>query len=69
MTMRTAAVLTDPAYTVPSVPDAQPGGVAWLRASVVRFSEGGAHERRRALAVAELARIDPRTLLDRKSVV
>ncbi|MYS83890.1 hypothetical protein GTZ85_27605 [Streptomyces sp. SID5474] len=65
--MRTAAVLTNPAYTVPSVPDAPPGGVAWLRASVARFSEGGPHERRRALAMAELARIDPRTLLERAS--
>ena len=50
-------VLTDPAYDVPGVPDA-PAGVAWLRASVPRFSTGATHERRRALAVAELAKLD-----------
>ncbi|HVV21642.1 MAG TPA: oxidoreductase [Pseudonocardiaceae bacterium] len=46
-------VLADPAYTVPG-----PGGVAWLRASVARFCDGPTHERRRALAVAELAAVD-----------
>ncbi|WP_202511685.1 hypothetical protein [Streptomyces sp. SID3343] len=56
------SVLTDPAYVVPAVPDAPLGGVAWLRASVVRFSRDEAHRRRRRLAVAELARIDPADL-------
>ncbi|WP_054811965.1 isocitrate lyase/PEP mutase family protein [Nocardia arizonensis] len=42
---------------VPAVPDAA-HGVAWLRANVVRFSEGAAHTRRRALVEAELSRID-----------
>ena len=56
------AVLTDPEFLVPSVPDAPPGGVAWLRASVARFSSGAAHRRRRALAVAELENVDPEVL-------
>jgi cytochrome P450 len=37
-------------------------GIAWLRAHVARFSTGGVHERRRALAVAELDRMDPLSL-------
>jgi hypothetical protein len=36
--------------------------VAWLRAMVARFSSGPDHQRRRALAVAELAKIDPTAL-------
>jgi cytochrome P450 len=45
---------------VPPVPTDVPlGGVAWLRASVARFSNGADHARRRALAVDLLARIDP----------
>jgi 2-methylisocitrate lyase-like PEP mutase family enzyme len=52
-----ANILTDAAYTVPAVPPASTG-VAWLRASVVRFSEGEAHSRRRAIVEAELARVD-----------
>jgi hypothetical protein len=54
-------VLTDPEYLVPSSPYA-PTGVAWLRSSVARFSNGAAHDRRRALAVAALAAIDPESL-------
>lgn len=54
-------MLTDPSYLVPS-PPYSPGGVAWLRASVARFSNGATHERRRALAVTELAAIDPEAL-------
>ncbi|MFC3435321.1 hypothetical protein [Nocardia seriolae] len=46
---------------VPSVPDADQG-VAWLRAHVVRFSEGETHTRRRAIVERELAAIDPATL-------
>lgn len=60
-----SSVLTDPRYTVPAVPDASEG-VAWLRASVVRFSDGPAHERRRALVVAELAAVDPRALAEHR---
>jgi hypothetical protein len=47
------AVLTSPAFIVPPVPAAATG-VAWLRASVARFSSAGEHERRRALAIALL---------------
>lgn len=36
--------------------------VAWLRAMVARFSSGADHQRRRALVVAELAKIDPAAL-------
>ncbi len=54
------AVLADPAALVPEAPAAEePGGLAWLRATVSRFSNGEAHRRRRALACGELARIDP----------
>jgi cytochrome P450 len=50
------AVLHDPAFVVPPVPPAS-SGVAWLRATVGRFSEGESHERRRALSVAALGTI------------
>ncbi len=56
--MLSSDALTDPAYTVPSVPPAD-HGVAWLRASVARFSSGADHARRRALAVDALATVDP----------
>lgn len=65
--MTSHAVLTDPAFVVPPVPEASPGGVAWLRASVARFSSGATHQRRRALAVAELATVDPDALRLRAS--
>ncbi len=47
----------DPTYTVPPVEPAA-SGVAWLRATVVRFSEGSDRARRRAIVEAELARVD-----------
>ena len=47
------AVLNDPAFVVPPVPLGS-AGVAWLRASVGRFSSGEAYERRRALSIAIL---------------
>ncbi|MFK3984283.1 hypothetical protein ACI2K4_28410 [Micromonospora sp. NPDC050397] len=47
------AVLGDRGFVVPPVPPARVG-VAWLRATVGRFSNGEAHERRRALSVAIL---------------
>jgi hypothetical protein len=56
------AVLRDPAYTVPPVPDAGSLGVAWLRAQVARFSGGAVHERRRGHVLHELARVDPAAL-------
>jgi cytochrome P450 len=46
-------VLTDPAFMVPAVPPAS-AGVAWLRATVARFSSGTVHDRRRALVTALL---------------
>ncbi|SHN47711.1 hypothetical protein [Cryptosporangium aurantiacum] len=56
-----ASVLTDPAFVVPPVPPAT-GGVAWLRATVARFSTGEDHARRRALAVGMLAAVPPDSL-------
>lgn len=59
-----AALLEDPTWVVPRVaaPAAGARGLAWLRAHVVRFSEGPDHARRRALVDAVLARVDPSTL-------
>ncbi|MGY0061148.1 isocitrate lyase/phosphoenolpyruvate mutase family protein [Streptomyces sp. LZ34] len=63
------AALADPAL-VPELP-ASAGGpaggpagasVAWLRATVARFSSGEPHRRRRALVEAELARLEPAAL-------
>jgi hypothetical protein len=62
MSSTSSTVLTDPNYVVPSAPDPGAGGVAWLRASVVRFSSGETHRRRRAMVVAELAAVDPEAL-------
>lgn len=54
------AVLADPAFIVPPVPRVEsPVGIAWLRSHVGRFSSGPEHERRRALAVAEIERLEP----------
>ncbi|GAB2581671.1 hypothetical protein GCM10027168_12990 [Streptomyces capparidis] len=56
--------LADPAL----VPEPAAGGgavgasVAWLRATVARFSAGEPHRRRRALVEAELARLEPAAL-------
>ncbi|MFI6875116.1 isocitrate lyase/phosphoenolpyruvate mutase family protein [Streptomyces sp. NPDC050400] len=59
------AALADPAL-VPGLPVADDGpagaSVAWLRAGVARFSVGAAHQRRRALVEAELARLEPAVL-------
>jgi cytochrome P450 len=55
------AILADPGYQVPAapaVPDGEVGTLAWLRASVGRFSEGADHDRRRSLAQDDLARMD-----------
>jgi hypothetical protein len=62
MPLMSHTVLTDPEFVVPPVPDSPPGGVAWLRSSVARFSSGTDHQRRRVLAVAELASVDPDSL-------
>ena len=51
---------------VPPVPqDVPPGGVAWLRASVARFSNGSDHARRRSLAIRELAAVSVESLRDK----
>jgi hypothetical protein len=57
----TIAALSDSRFVVPSVPPAA-SGIAWLRATVGRFSSGPAHDRRRALAVAVLDAVPPATL-------
>ena len=49
-------VLEDPAYSVPVVPAAT-SGVGWLRGAVVRFSEGEAHRRRRAVVVSVIEQL------------
>lgn len=55
------AVLHDPGFVVPPVPTAT-HGVAWLRATVGRFSTGGAYTRRRALSESLLLTVDPAAL-------
>ncbi|MGH3397689.1 MAG: hypothetical protein ACRDPO_23655 [Streptosporangiaceae bacterium] len=57
------AVLADDRFIVRSAEAGSPAGtVAWLRASVSRFANGPEHDRRRALVVAELDRLDPADL-------
>ncbi|MFJ6433132.1 isocitrate lyase/phosphoenolpyruvate mutase family protein [Streptomyces sp. NPDC091416] len=59
------SALADPALVPqrPPAPDGPPGAsVAWLRATVARFSHGEPHRRRRALVEAELARLAPESL-------
>ncbi|SOB83097.1 Cytochrome P450 [Streptomyces sp. 1331.2] len=59
------AALADPALVpLPAAPVAAgaAAGVAWLRASVARFSAGEPHARRRALVLADLERLDPAAL-------
>ncbi|KQV09904.1 cytochrome P450 [Kitasatospora sp. Root107] len=56
------AALADP-HLVPLPAEPGPvGTMAWLRATVARFSSGAEHTRRRALVEAELARLDPAEL-------
>lgn len=61
--MTPVEILCDERFVAPPVPPAD-AGVAWLRANVVRFSEGEAHVRRRAMVESMLAEIDL-TALDR----
>lgn len=57
------AVLADPAFEVPPVASSGDAvDVAWLRATVSRFSTGPDHERRRALVEALLDDLDPDVL-------
>lgn len=56
------SALADP-HLVPLPAAAGPiGSMAWLRATVARFSSGEAHTRRRALVEADLAHLDPAAL-------
>ncbi len=56
-------VLSDPRFVVRPAGEEGPYGTsAWLRDTVCRFSEGTAHERRRAVASDALAGLDPQTL-------
>ncbi|WP_410809155.1 cytochrome P450 [Micromonospora sp. 067-2] len=55
--VRTA--LTDPVFRVPAVDTGPPGTVAWLRATVSRFSPPERHAERRAIGVTALAALDP----------
>lgn len=56
------AMLTDDErYRMPQVTPA-PSGIGWLRGTVPRFSDGEAHRRRRAHAVAMLDALDPAAL-------
>lgn len=66
------AALADPALVPerPAAPDGPPGAsVAWLRATVARFSHGEPHRRRRDLVEAELARIAPESLRQAAAVL
>ncbi|SFW63016.1 hypothetical protein [Amycolatopsis australiensis] len=55
--------MTSLSAPVPPVPaEVRPASVAWLRASVSRFSNGPDHARRRALAVSALAGVDVEAL-------
>ena len=57
------AVLGDSRFVVPAAGSGgRPGTLAWLRETVCRFSEGGAHERRLGLVRAELGHLDPARL-------
>lgn len=60
--------MTSLSAPVPPVPTKVAlGSVAWLRASVSRFSNGPDHARRRALGVSLLAEVDPEVLRRRAS--
>ena len=60
------AVLHDPGFVVPPVPAAT-HGIAWLRATVGRFSAGEAYTRRRAISESLLSTVDPRALREAAS--
>ncbi|MET8042819.1 cytochrome P450 [Micromonospora sp. NPDC005215] len=53
------AALTDPAFRVPAVGSGPPGTLAWLRASVSRFSSPRRHAERRSIVVTALDALDP----------
>jgi cytochrome P450 len=55
------SVLADPGFEVVPVPEGETG-LAWLRSSVCRFTNGEVHARRRALIEGELEHLDPAAL-------
>jgi hypothetical protein len=56
------SALADPHLVPPLAESGPPGTMAWLRATVARFSAGETHARRRALVEADLARLDTAAL-------
>ncbi|WP_380285979.1 hypothetical protein [Kitasatospora purpeofusca] len=56
------AALADPALVPPPAGAGPVGGMAWLRATVARFSAGERHAARRASVEADLAGLDPEAL-------
>ncbi|MFJ5118681.1 hypothetical protein [Kitasatospora sp. NPDC088548] len=56
------SALASPDLVPPRAVPGPPGGVAWLRATVARFSTGEVHAARRALVEADLAGLDPAAL-------
>lgn len=56
------AALADPHLVPPPATSGPAGSMAWLRATVARFSSGETHARRRALVEKDLARLDPLAL-------
>jgi len=58
--VRVRAVLGDPRYHVPTVPDdSPPGTLGWIRARIPRFADGAEHDRRRALAERLIGGLEP----------
>ncbi|MGY0235511.1 cytochrome P450 [Longispora urticae] len=56
------AALADPRLVPVPVGPGRPGTMAWLRATVARFSSGDVHARRRALVESDLSALDPAAL-------
>ncbi|MFE7188082.1 hypothetical protein [Kitasatospora sp. NPDC057541] len=56
------AALADPALVPPPAESGPVGGMAWLRATVARFSAGERHAVRRAFVEGDLAGLDPDAL-------
>jgi cytochrome P450 len=59
------AALADEEYRMPPVDRSASTGIAWLRASVARFTDGAPHARRRAHVTDLLAAVDPAALRTR----
>ncbi|MEV4319875.1 hypothetical protein [Actinocrispum sp. NPDC049592] len=59
------AIIADPRFAPPPPEPGPMGTMRWLRSSVVRFSSGETHARRRALVERDLAALDPAVLRKR----